>query len=189
MLDLCLVNACHHLKGRKRIMKKCILISIVSSPYSQATSFGHPWGHYRPIYLRPPFSHLCLSPLRPSTAVSGGAGTQEEYYWLFLASIVVPTRSSFAGRQREGKKDMALVPRTSKVVKASQSALRREKEGRARTKAANGQYKVPGHGQDSPSLSFSLSLSPVLSKQQRGILSRRNVGSSGRREASICYPA
>ena len=120
-----------------------------------------------------------LSFSTPSTAVSDGAGTQEEYYWLFLASIVVPTRSSFAGR-REGRKEGHGTHPTHIEGREGQSVCTT-----ARKRGARGLRLPTGNirflDRDGTVPSLPTSLSPALSKQ-RGILSRRECRDSGARD-------
>ena len=102
--------------------------------------------------------------------------SEEEYYWLFLASIVLPTtldsrRPSFAGQEGHGTHPTHIEGREGQSVYSE----RKRGTGACGTKAANRQYKVPGQ---------SLSLSLPYWASVGSFL----AGMSGRREASICYP-
>ena len=79
--------------------------------------------------------------------------SEGEYYWLFLASIVLPTtldsrRPSFAGQEGHGTHPTHIEGREGQSVHSEKKRGTRA----CGTKAANRQYKVPGQ-----SLALSLS--------------------------------
>ena len=125
--------------------------------------------------------HLCLSRLDCS-AVRG----RRRWPWRSRRKSIIgcslrqsscPPLSTLVVRLSQARRDMALIPRTSKVVKASRSTAR-EKEGRERA----GPRQPTGNIRFLDSLSLSLPL-PYWASVGSFV-----AGMSGRREASICYP-